>query len=149
MTSLKNYEPLPFLYDYLDLYDYDVIEKYIVMMNNKDSSEKVSISGTDFSKDAFEIGMLLAIIAIKLYYYNTESFYKMLEFMQSYNKNPDVQRLATEILTKVKEFDPLKSSGMNINVICINTYVGISCNSMILIMILIKTHGSESRSQAK
>ena len=87
------------------------------------SSIKVSLSGTDFSKDAFEIGMWLAIIAIKLYYYNTELFYKILEFMQSCNRDPGVRQLATEILSKVKEFDPLNSSSMNINVI---TYVGIS-----------------------
>ena len=120
MTSLKNYEPLPFLYNCLDSYDYYMIVKYIDKVISKDSSKEVSISGTEFSKDAIKTVMLLAIIAIKLYYYSTESFYKMLKFMQSY---PGVQQLATEILSKVKEFDPLISSGMNINVICINMLI--------------------------
>ena len=117
--------------------------------------KEVSISETEFSEVTFdyETGMLLAKIAIKLHFYNTEPFYKMLEFMQYRLLNRSAQLLATEILTKVKEFDPPMSSkipikvkeldplmsskiptkvresdppmssGMNINLICINMLV--------------------------
>ena len=64
------------------------------------------------NEDATKAGMWVARIAMKLYYDNTKSFYRMLKFMESYNEDSDVQQLAAEIRTKVKEFDPLMSSGM-------------------------------------
>ena len=64
------------------------------------------------NEDATIAGMWLAIIAMKLYYDNTYSFYDMLKFMESCYKDSDVQQLAAEIRTKVKEFDPLMLSGM-------------------------------------
>ena len=64
------------------------------------------------NEDDTKAGMWLARIAIKLYYDNTKSFYDMLKFMQSYNEDPGVQQLAAEINRKVKEFNPLMSSGM-------------------------------------
>ena len=157
IISLKNYETWPLFRDCVDDYDYYMVKKYIDKVISKDdpeleartsedtfkpktkdistpvmmSSKKVSLSGTEFSKEASRTGMWLAIIAIKLYYYNTGSFYKILEFMQFYNRDPGVQQLATEILSKVKEFDPLNPSSMNINVIC--TYVGISYTFMVLV----------------
>ena len=143
IISLKNCETWLLFSDCLDSDDYYMIEEYIDMVISKDdpeleawtsedtfepktkeisipvmmSSKEVSISETEFSEDASKTGMLLAIVAIKLYYYNTESFYKILEFMQSYKEDPGVKQLAAEILTKVKEFYQLKSSGMKINLI--------------------------------
>ena len=63
------------------------------------------------TKDATKAGILLARIAMKLYYDNTYSFYRMLNFMKSYEGDPGVQQLAAEIHAKVEEFDPLMSSG--------------------------------------
>ena len=154
MISLKNYELFS---DCVDRWDYVMIRRYIDMVISKDdlgleartsedtfkpktkdisipvrmSSQKVSLSGTEFSERAVKTGMLLAMIAIKLYYFNTGSFYKILEFMQSNKEDPGVRKLATEILSKVKAFDPLNSSSMNINVIC--TYVGVSYTFMVLV----------------
>jgi len=64
------------------------------------------------NEDATKAGMWLARIATKLYYDSTESFYDMLRFMKSSKEDPGVQQLAAEIHTKVKEFNPLMSSGM-------------------------------------
>ena len=64
------------------------------------------------NEDATKAGMWLAIIAMKLYYDSTESFYDMLQFMKSSKEDPGVQQLAAEMHTKVKKFDPLMSSGM-------------------------------------
>ena len=64
------------------------------------------------NEDATKAGMWLPIIAMKLYYDNTKLFYDMLTFMESYDEDSDVQQLAAVIRTKVKEFDPLMSSGM-------------------------------------
>ena len=107
MISLKSYEVLLFC-DILDHYDCYVIEKYIDMVICK-PSKGVSKSEAEFRTDA-KTGMLLAIIAIKLHFCNTEPFYKILKFMEYGWLDPGVQLLAREILTKVKEFDPLMSS---------------------------------------
>ena len=64
------------------------------------------------NEDATKARMWLATIAMKLYYDSTESFYRMLQFMKSNEEDPGVQQLAAEMHTKVKEFDPLMSSGM-------------------------------------
>ena len=64
------------------------------------------------NEDATKARMWLAIIAMKLYYDSTKSFYDMLNFMKSNKEDPGAQQLAAEIQTKVKVFDPLMSSGM-------------------------------------
>ena len=64
------------------------------------------------NKDVTKAEFWLARISMQLYYFYTKLFYKMLEFMESYERDRGVQRLAAEIHTKVKEFDPLMSSGM-------------------------------------
>ena len=63
------------------------------------------------TKDASKTRILLARLAIQLYYDNTHSFYKMLESMQYLMPDGGVKQLAAEIHKKVKEFDPLISSG--------------------------------------
>ena len=136
MISLKNRKALLLFNEIFDNDDFLMIWRYNRMVTRKE----VSLSETEFSEDSldYETGMLLAKIAMKLHFYNTEPFYKMLEFMQYRLLNRGAQLLATEILTKVKELDPLMSSkiptkvresdppmssGMNINLICINMLV--------------------------
>ena len=63
------------------------------------------------TKDASKVGILLARLAIQLYYDNTHSFYKMLELMQYDIPDGSVKQLAIEIHKKVRDFDPLISSG--------------------------------------
>ena len=106
MISLKSYGVLLF-HNILDHYDCYVIDKYIDMVISK-PSKGVSKSEAEFRRDT-KTGMLLAIIAIKLHFCNTEPFYKILKFMGCRLLDRGTQLLVTEILTKVKEFDPLMS----------------------------------------
>ena len=91
--------------DYVD----EVINDYVDEVINDYVDEVIN-------EDATKAGMWLARIAMKLYYDSTESFYDMLEFMKSSKEDPGVQQLAAEIHTKVKNFDPLMSSGMYVRV---------------------------------
>ena len=74
------------------------------------------------NEDATKAGMWLAIIAMKLYCDSTELFYDMLKFMKSSKEDPSIQQLAVEMHTKVKEFDPLMSSGMYVCTVCIHVH---------------------------
>ena len=70
------------------------------------------------NEDATKAGMWLARIAMKLYYDSTELFYDVLQVMRSSKEDPGVQQLAAEMYTKVKEFDPLMSSGTYCMYVC-------------------------------
>ena len=55
--------------------------------------------------------LLLAHLAMQLHSFHNYLFYKMLKFMQSSERDEDVQSLAAEILLQVKRFDPVMSCG--------------------------------------
>ena len=60
--------------------------------------------------DHSEIELLLPVIAMELHYGDTSLLYKMLAFMGTSNQK--IQNLAAKIQQKVRQFNPVISSGM-------------------------------------
>ena len=85
---------------------------YYWCMDHRRSPDRELFFYVMSTEDTSKAGILLARLAIQLYYDNTHSFYKMLKSMQY---DYSAIQLAEEIHKKIKEFDPLMSSGMYIN----------------------------------